>query len=308
MEPTELYKVKSHTRVKEGAMYLVEPLFLAVTQVTTQNTAGATLTNATGFFYEVNENLFLITNRHVVLSEENNHRPTSLVIDLHIDPDNIAATTNFLIPLYKNNKPTWRETSDSAGLVDIVAIPLQRELLPETVVLEAFSPNHLVQPLDRIEAGTSLLIVGFPLGFHDALHHLPVARQAVIASAFGIRFQGNGYFLTDARLHRGTSGAPVVTAIPSFRKQVGNLSWMLLGVHAARLDVGQPDLTQDERLGLNCAWYADTVMRLTAPLPVEKVAQVDGGQKPASTSNPPPPPAKINPPRTVQQDSMQIRF
>jgi len=42
------------------------------------------------------------------------------------------------------------------------------------------------------------------------LHHLPVARQAVIASAFGIRFQGQGYFLTDARMHRGTSGAPVV--------------------------------------------------------------------------------------------------
>jgi len=44
-----------------------------------------------------------------------------------------------------------------------------------------------------------VLIVGFPLGFHDSLHHLPVARQAVIASAFGIRFQGQGYFLTAAR-------------------------------------------------------------------------------------------------------------
>jgi predicted nucleic acid-binding Zn ribbon protein len=32
----------------------------------------------------------------------------------------------------------------------------------------------------------------------------------VVASAFGMRFQGLGYFLTDARTHRGTSGAPVV--------------------------------------------------------------------------------------------------
>jgi hypothetical protein len=37
-----------------------------------------------------------------------------------------------------------------------------------------------------------------------------VVRQAVIASSFGLRFQGQGYFLTDARTHRGTSGAPVV--------------------------------------------------------------------------------------------------
>lgn len=27
-------------------------------------------------------------------------------------------------------------------------------------------------------------------------------------SLFGLRFQGEGYFLTDARTHRGTSGAP----------------------------------------------------------------------------------------------------
>ncbi len=53
-------------------------------------------------------------------------------------------------------------------------------------------------------------MVGFPLGFHDTLHHLPVVRQPVIASSFGLRFQGQGCFLTDARTHRGTSGAPVV--------------------------------------------------------------------------------------------------
>ena len=56
-------------------------------------------------------------------------------------------------------------------------------------------------------------MIGFPLGFHDTLHHLPVARGAVIASSFGLRFEGQGYFLTDARTHRGASGAPVVMRI-----------------------------------------------------------------------------------------------
>ena len=64
--------------------------------------------------------------------------------------------------------------------------------------------------MTHVEVGSSLLIVGFPLGFHDTLHHMPVVRQAVNASSFGLRFQGKGYFLTDARTHRGTSGAPVV--------------------------------------------------------------------------------------------------
>ena len=112
-----------------------------------------------------------------------------------------------------------------------------------------------------MEVGSSLLIVGFPLGFHDALHHLPVVRQAVIASSFGLRFQGQGYFLTDARTHRGTSGAPVVMRDPHGDPA---LPWKLLGVHSARMDMGSRDQRVDESLGLNCAWYADILMTLTA--------------------------------------------
>ena len=108
-------------------------------------------------------------------------------------------------------------------------------------------------------------MVGFPLGFHDTLHHMPVVRQAGIASSFGLRFQGEGYFLTDARTHRGISGAPVVMRVPDDPATLGDLPWMLLGVHSARLDVGTRDLKMDEALGLNCAWYADILMTLTQP-------------------------------------------
>jgi hypothetical protein len=128
-------------------------------------------------------------------------------------------------------------------------------------VLRAFTPAHLPARFDRIEVGTSLLVVGFPLGFHDTLHHLPVVRQAVIASSFGLRFQGQGYFLTDARTHRGSSGAPVVMRVAAAAAPA-ELPWMLLGVHSSRLDVGR-DLLLDEALGLNCAWYADILMTLT---------------------------------------------
>ena len=111
----------------------------------------------------------------------------------------------------------------------------------------------------KASGGSSLLIVGFPLGFHDALHHLPVVRQAAIASSFGLRFQGLGYFLTDARTHRGTSGAPVVMRTQGTDAA---LPWKLLGVHSSRLDIGTRDLKLDESLGLNCAWYADILMKL----------------------------------------------
>jgi hypothetical protein len=44
---------------------------------------------------------------------------------------------------------------------------------------------------------------------------------------------------------------------------LGDLAWILLGVHSARLDVGTRDIELDEALGLNCAWYADILMALT---------------------------------------------
>lgn len=129
------------------------------------------------------------------------------------------------------------------------------------MVYHAFTPEHLLQSQTPVEVGTSLLVVGFPLGFHDTLHHIAVVRHAVVASSFGLRFQGQGYFLTDARTHRGTSGAPVVMRIPD--SETDELPWVLLGVHSARLDLGSRDIEVDEALGLNCTWYADILLTLT---------------------------------------------
>jgi S1-C subfamily serine protease len=242
---------------------VIESLLLSVTRVSTL-VGTQQLTNATGFFFDRDDRLFLVTNRHVVLDEASNHRPDRLEIELHVDPENVAITTQFSIPLYYGTQPAWQEGTDAAGTVDVVALQLERAALPHTLLVKPFTPNHLIEQLDEIEVGTRVLIVGFPLGFHDTWHHLPVVRQAVIASAFGLRFQGQGYFLTDARMHRGTSGAPVVARMPAQRSGRGDLPWMLLGVHAARMDVTNRDADQDERLNLNCAWYADIVMTLTA--------------------------------------------
>lgn len=186
---------------------MIESVLLAVTRIATLFGLRP-LSTATGFFFQREEHLFLITSRHVVLDEESGHRPDGLTIELHTDPQNVATTTQFFMPLYGDQHSLWREGRDSAGIVDVVAVEIQRAALPATLLMCPFTPAHLVAHLDAIEVGARVSIVGFPLTFHDLLHHLPVARQAMIASAFGLRFQGHGYFLTDARLHRGMSGAP----------------------------------------------------------------------------------------------------
>jgi hypothetical protein len=112
--------------------------------------------------------------------------------------------------------------------------------------------------------------VGFPLRSQGTLHQLPVARKAVVASSFGLRYHGQGYFLTDARMHRGSSGAPVVMRHAAGDAQV---PWKLLGVHSAQLDAGGRDTRVDESLGLNRAWYANTLFAVTAEVALDKAAQ-----------------------------------
>jgi hypothetical protein len=241
---------------------MIESLLLTAARVCTFKQQQP-LTNASGFFFQRNERLFLATSRHVMFDEPSRHFPDRIEIEMHIDPENMGKSTGFSMPLYRGSKSTWRQGCDTSGDIDVAVIEIERAALPDTIVYRAFTPDHLPRQFDQIEVGTSLLIVGYPLGFHDTLHHMPVVRHAVIASSFGLRFKGEGYFLTDARTHRGTSGAPVVMRATDQGPSTGDLPWLLLGVHSARLEVGEPDLKLDEALGLNCAWYADILEILT---------------------------------------------
>ena len=242
---------------------MIDSLLLAATRIATFEHQRP-MTNASGFFFERDDRLFLVTSRHVLIDEPSKHHPNRIEIELHTDPDDLGKSSQFSLLLYQDGKSQWRQGTDAAGEIDLAMIQLQRGALPDGSLLHVFTPAHLQSLDDPVAVGSSALIVGFPLGFHDTLHHLPVVRQSVIASAFGMRFQGLGYFLTDARTHRGTSGAPVVmrdAAAPA----AADLPWKLLGVHSARLDMANRDLVQDESLGLNCAWYADMLMTLSEP-------------------------------------------
>ena len=243
---------------------MLEPILLTAARICSFHGVQR-LTNASGFFFERDKHLFLVTSRHVMHDEPTQHFPNRLEIELHNDAGNITHSTGFSLPLYRDGQSLWRQGEDRAGEIDVAVIEIDRSAFPEKAVYRAFTPHHLLGRFDQVEVGTSLLVVGFPLGFHDTLHHMPVVRQAIIASSFGLRFQGEGYFLTDARTHRGISGAPVVMRAADDSRLRGDLPWMLLGVHSARLDVGSRDLELDEALGLNCAWYADILMTLTEP-------------------------------------------
>jgi hypothetical protein len=240
-----------------------EALF-GVTRVLTFAAARG-LTSASGFFFERDSRLFLVTSRHVLFDGPSDHLPDRIEIDLHTDARDLTKLATLSILLYREGRAAWHQARDSGGEVDVAAIELDRGAMPSGCVIRAFGPQHLAAGFDHFALGERLAIPGFPLGFFDTVHHLPVVRQASVASYFGVRFQGQGCFLTDARMHRGSSGSPVLARVDAIGTDLPR--WCLLGVHSSRIDMASRDASQDESLGLNCAWYADVLMTLTAPAP-----------------------------------------
>lgn len=265
-KPARPTAAKSRTVARTAAPppVAVDPLFLAAPQVSTF-VGTQPLTNASGFYFERDGRLYLATSRHVLFDEPTDHRPDRIEIGLHIDASNLTLSTGFSVPLYVDGVAVWHQGQDGGGEIDVAVIELDRSAFPAEAVVRTFTPAHLQTDFNTVPADTSLLVVGFPLGFHDVVHHLPVLRHAVIASPFGIRFQGQGCFLTDARTHRGISGAPVVMRDAAPTPGTAALPWKLLGIHSARMDMGNRDLVLDESLGLNTAWYADILLTLTEP-------------------------------------------
>jgi hypothetical protein len=160
---------------------VVETLLLVAPRVATF-LGSQPLTHASGFFFARDERLFLVTSRHVLIDEPSKHFPDRIEIETHGDEEDLSLSTTVSLPLYESGRALWVQASDSGGDIDVAALPIDRAALGD-LVPHAFTPDHLQQQLGEVEVGTPLLIVGFPLGFHDGRHHLPVARQAAVASS-----------------------------------------------------------------------------------------------------------------------------
>lgn len=108
------------------------------------------------------------------------------------------------------------------------------------------------------------MVIGFPRGVSDTVHNLPLIRNAIVASAYGVPFDGNPVFLIDANLHPGMSGSPALTKPKNiWQDNKGNTDILtgspiyFLGVHSATLSVMLP--SGQEPLGLGSVWYGRVI-------------------------------------------------
>jgi hypothetical protein len=157
----------------------VDALLLTATRITTF-LAARTLTSASGFFFRRGDRLFLVSNRHVFADADSGHHPDRIEFGVHTDLHDLTQHAVVSLPLYRDGLSQWREATDGGGAIDIAVMDIPAPTLPAAAVLQAFDATHLDAGAEEVTIGDALTIVGFPLGFHDTVHHLAVARSASI--------------------------------------------------------------------------------------------------------------------------------
>ena len=111
---------------------MIESLLLTTTRVSTFDNERP-LTAASGFFFQRDERLFLVTSRHVVIDKPSTHFPNRIEIELHIDAQNLTRSTGLSVLLYKDGKSVWRQGRDATGEIDVAVIELDRSAMPASV-------------------------------------------------------------------------------------------------------------------------------------------------------------------------------
>lgn len=214
---------------------------------------------ATGFFYRAhNDNCYLVTNRHVV-RHETGASPDQLRIIVREQDELIRTRPEYIDLFDEDDNPRWL-THPEFPEADIVAIPIEFEI--SETGNEPISENFVVGVDPEIElTGGRCLSIGYPLRIQDQNTSAPIARDTLISTIFGQPHSGEPLFLTDAQIHQGMSGSPVVTA-PGVnylnyegrsvtpQAESGGAAMILLGVISASHEI------EGINTNLNLTWYA----------------------------------------------------
>jgi hypothetical protein len=183
------------------------------------------MSTGTGFLYEFESDLYLITNGHNLtrMNPEQTVRITQTAafpvkiktkarLVFKDKPNAIGLTDFFSINLYNDEDfrdPTWYVHPDKGYLIDVVVIPLERkDRIPEHVKLFPINNYHFDLEYDPIVAD-DVYILGYPFDITGG-KELPIWKRGTIASEPSIDVDNLPKIFVDTATRSGMSGSPVI--------------------------------------------------------------------------------------------------
>lgn len=230
---------------------------------------------ATGFFFKSKQGtVYLVTNKHVIygdnFSDENAvPKINKIQLSLHTNSDNLQQNDTVTIALFKRKDKIWKEHSRKN--IDIVCMPLSLEI--NKFVFAPVDENYL--DASNIKIGIEkIFVMGYPYGWHDSLHNLPITRIGHLSSPFGVPFRGKPFMLGDVETHPGMSGSPVFMQLVDYvtvdkgkvTHHMGRSKIILLGVYSGNpvWKLKHENATEFNEIprSLSVIWFGDLIKEI----------------------------------------------
>ena len=254
-------------------------------------TANGGTYQGTGFYYARTEtpegsgpqwvkmdDLSIVTNRHVLIPRRDGveMKPTTIAFGLRtvgangMNWDQFVATESEIARIAKFHQD---KTIDVA-ILDISEILKSRLQSTKKLVAPFFlGPSMFVGKNNiEVEASDDVLVVGYPKGFYDRVNLFPIIKSGIIATKWGVGFEGKPQFLIDAKLFPGSSGSVVLSKPIDMVFKDGKLmsakdkQFALLGVYSGEpileetpVEVGELTITRKSGFDLGTVWYAELI-------------------------------------------------
>lgn len=247
----------------------------------------------TGFFYQelapkdptknaqwrAIESTWIVTNRHVLLPRlgENEIIPDSVTFHVRKIVSHGVIWEPVILDLSEIKKRLRLHTDVKVD----VAILHVHDLLIERIKTgdnymqwSAVSEENLPGNNNiSVEVADDVVIIGYPKGFYDEKNVFPIAKSGMIATRWGLNFNGMPVFLIDAKLFPGSSGSIVITKPINFTAVDGRIMYAkekqfaFLGVYSGEpfrqqdpIDLDDMRIIRKDTFNVGIVWYGQLVV------------------------------------------------
>ncbi len=175
-------------------------------------------TDKQGLQYRHIDAMWVVTNRHVLLPGQQGVAFAPSAVTL-----NIRKLTESGFMVWEPIKLSAEEVETLARFhpnraVDVAAINILDHFIERFNSSDKYVAPHALSVKDLpgdnsadIEVASDVIIVGYPRGFYDKVNLFPIVKSGIVASRWGVGFEGNPYFLIDSKLFPGSSGSVVLS-------------------------------------------------------------------------------------------------
>ena len=164
------------------------------------------------------ESIWLVTNRHVLLAKDDAGKeivPDTIIFNFRVNSEYNINWEQIKILKIDFNKFVKLHINEN---IDVALIDIESFVKKYYKDENSIKRFNTITNLDvaryarpKIETTDDVIILGYPKGFYDYANLFPIIKQGIIASYWGLKFNGQPYFLIDAKLFPGSSGSLVMT-------------------------------------------------------------------------------------------------